>query len=103
MWQIYQQLVAVQREIYLTGSTSSVPRGLAVPLLLSGVHVGMSVLIALLSLPLVSIALGSVGRAPLLEALSRGRLGTLIAISRISFFSSQSTAISLLEHQDDAW
>lgn len=124
MWQLYQQLVALQREIYLTfashirsfaetgdwtllasylpmgivfgaahaltpghskavlatyltGSTASVPRGLAVSLLLSAVHVGMSVLIALLSLPLVSVALGSVGRAPMLENLSRGLLGVI--------------------------
>jgi ABC-type nickel/cobalt efflux system permease component RcnA len=124
MWQLYQQLVAVQRDIYLafadrigafaetgdwqllatylpmgilfgavhaltpghskavlatylTGSTASVPRGLAVSLLLSFVHVSMSVLIALLSLPLVSVALGSVGRAPLLESLSRGLLGLI--------------------------
>jgi nickel/cobalt exporter len=62
---------------YLTGSTASVPRGLAVSLVLSFVHVGMSVLIALLSLPLVSVALGSVGRAPLLEDISRGLLGVI--------------------------
>lgn len=62
---------------YLTGSTASVPRGLTVSLLLSFVHVGMSVLIALLSLPLISVALGSVGRAPLLENLSRGLLGMI--------------------------
>lgn len=124
MWGVYQDLVAFQREIYLTfashirtfaetgdwtllagylpmgilfgaahaltpghskavlatyltGSTASVPRGLAVSLLLSFVHVGMSVLIALLSLPLVSVAFGSVGRAPLLEDLSRGLLGVI--------------------------
>jgi ABC-type nickel/cobalt efflux system permease component RcnA len=124
MWQLYQELVALQREIYLafadrigsfastgnwselaiylpmgilfgaahaltpghskavlatylTGSTTSVPRGLAVSLVLSLVHVGMSVLIALLSVPLVSVALGSVGRAPLLENLSRGLLGVI--------------------------
>lgn len=62
---------------YLTASTASVPRGLAVSLVLSFVHVGMSVLIALLSLPLVSVALGSVGRAPLLEDVSRGLLGVI--------------------------
>lgn len=49
----------------------------AVSLLLSAVHVGMSVLIALLSLPLLSVALGSVGRAPMLENLSRGLLGVI--------------------------
>jgi nickel/cobalt exporter len=62
---------------YLSGTTASVPRGLAVSLVLSFVHVGMSVLIALLALPLVSVALGSVGRAPLLENLSRGLLGMI--------------------------
>lgn len=62
---------------YLTGSSASVPRGLTVSLVLSFVHVGMSVLIALLSLPLVSVALGSVGRAPLLESISRGLLGVI--------------------------
>jgi ABC-type nickel/cobalt efflux system permease component RcnA len=36
-----------------------------------------AVLIAALSLPLVSIALGSVGRAPLLEDISRGLLGLI--------------------------
>ncbi len=59
---------------YLAGSTASVPRGVAVSFVLSFVHVGMSVLIALLSLPLVSISLGSVGRAPLLEDISRALL-----------------------------
>ncbi len=62
---------------YLTASTASVPRGLAVSLVLSFVHVGMSVMIALLSLPLVSVALGSVGGAPLLEDISRGLLGVI--------------------------
>lgn len=62
---------------YLTGSAANVPRGLALSIVLSSVHVGMSVLIALLSLPLVSVALGSAGRAPLLEDLSRGLLGLI--------------------------
>jgi nickel/cobalt exporter len=62
---------------YLTGSSASMPRSLAISLVLSFVHVGMSVLIALLSLPLVSFSLGSVGRAPLLEDVSRGLLGVI--------------------------
>lgn len=37
----------------------------------------MSVLVALLSLPLLSIPLGSVRRAPLLEDISRGLLGLI--------------------------
>lgn len=40
-------------------------------------HVTIAVIIAALSLPLVSIALGSVGRAPLLEDVSRGLLGLI--------------------------
>ena len=44
---------------------------------LSFTHVTIAVLIAVLSLPLVSIALGSVGRAPLLEDVSRGLLGLI--------------------------
>lgn len=63
--------------IYLTGSTATLPRALVVSIALSFTHVTMSVLIALFSLPLVSVALGSVGRAPLLEDLSRGLLGLI--------------------------
>ena len=62
---------------YLTGSTASLPRALIVSLVLSFTHVTTSVVIALLSLPLVSVALGSVGRAPLLEDVSRGLLGLI--------------------------
>ncbi|AWC20911.1 Nickel/cobalt efflux system RcnA [Aminobacter sp. MSH1] len=62
---------------YLTGSTNGVGRGIAVSLILSFTHVTMAVLIALLSLPLVSFALGTVGRAPLLEDISRGLLGLI--------------------------
>ena len=46
-------------------------------LTLSFTHVTIAVLIAVFSLPLVSIALGSVGRAPLLEDISRGLLGLI--------------------------
>jgi ABC-type nickel/cobalt efflux system permease component RcnA len=62
---------------YLAGSDNSVRRGLAVSLTLSFTHVTIAVLIAALSLPLVSIALGSVGRAPFLEDVSRGLLGLI--------------------------
>ena len=62
---------------YLSGSTASIPRGLIVSLVLSFVHVGIAVLIAVASPPLVSLALGSVGRAPLLEDLSHGLLGVI--------------------------
>ncbi|GLS35547.1 nickel/cobalt efflux system [Mesorhizobium tianshanense] len=62
---------------YLAGSDANVPRGLLVSIALSFTHVTIAVLIAVLSLPLVSIALGSVGRAPLLEDISRGLLGLI--------------------------
>jgi len=60
---------------YLAGSSSGMGRSLMVSLVLSFTHVGIAVMIAALSLPLVSVLLGSVGRAPLLEDMSRGLLG----------------------------
>ena len=62
---------------YLTGSDAKIAQGLLVSLTLSFTHVTIAVLIAVLSLPLVSIALGSVGRAPVLEDISRGLLGLI--------------------------
>lgn len=62
---------------YLAGSSLSVARGLMVSLTLSFTHVLMAVIIAVFSLPLVSIALGSVGRAPAMENVSRGLLGLI--------------------------
>jgi len=60
---------------YITGSQVKLSRGLLASLALSFTHITLAVLIAVLALPLVSIALGSVGRAPALETLSRGLLG----------------------------
>ncbi|TJW09370.1 MAG: ABC transporter permease [Mesorhizobium sp.] len=62
---------------YLAGSEVEVSRGLLFSITLSITHVTMAVLIAALSLPLVSLALGSVGRAPLLEDISRALLGLI--------------------------
>ena len=62
---------------YLAGSEAKIARGLLTSLTLSFTHVTIAVLIALLSLPVVSIALGSVGRAPLLEDISRGLLALI--------------------------
>ncbi|ESZ40226.1 ABC transporter permease [Mesorhizobium sp. M0292] len=62
---------------YLAGSDAKVSRGLLVSITLSFTHVATAVLIAVFSLPLVSIALGSVGRAPPLEGVSRGLLGLI--------------------------
>lgn len=62
---------------YVAGSQMQMMRALATALLLSFVHISMAVLIALFSLPLVSVALGSVGRAPELEAISRAMIGMI--------------------------
>lgn len=62
---------------YLAGSDARIARGLLISITLSVTHVTIAVVIAALSLPLVSIALGSVGRAPLLENISRGLLGLI--------------------------
>jgi nickel/cobalt transporter (NicO) family protein len=62
---------------YLAGSDASIGRGLLTAITLSATHVTMALLIAILSLPLVSIALGSVGRAPMLEDISRALLGVI--------------------------
>jgi len=62
---------------YLAGSRLAALRALAVSAVLSVTHVSMSVAIALLSLPLVSVAFGQIGRAPALETLSRGLIGLI--------------------------
>ncbi|PLU08049.1 nickel/cobalt transporter [Sinorhizobium medicae] len=62
---------------YLTGASAGMRRGLMVSLALSATHVTMAVVIALFSLPFVSIMLGSAGSAPLLEDVSRGLLGII--------------------------
>ncbi len=62
---------------YQAGSSTGMARSLMVSLALSFTHMSMAILIALLSLPLASIAFGSVGRAPWLEDLSRGLLGVI--------------------------
>lgn len=59
---------------YSVGIPASTWRALGTAFLLSAVHISMSVIIVILSLPLVSVILGSVGRAPALEMLSRGLL-----------------------------
>lgn len=62
---------------YVAGSPVGVWRALLVSLTLAATHVTTAVLIAVFSLPLVSIALGSVGRAPELESISRGFLALI--------------------------
>lgn len=62
---------------YVAGSPASVMRASMTAMMLSFTHVTSAVVIALFSLPLVSLALTSVGRAPALEAVSRGLLGMI--------------------------
>lgn len=62
---------------YSAATPQSVWLALRVAFTLSAVHISMSVLIVLLSLPLVSVVLGSAGRAYLLEDLSRGLIGLI--------------------------
>lgn len=62
---------------YLVGSRLAVLRGMAVALTLAFTHVASAVVIALAAAPLVTRTLGNVGRAPLLEDISRGLLALI--------------------------
>src|SRR3954454_20286339 len=62
---------------YLAGSRLAVIRGIAVAGVLSLMHVGSAVVLALTAAPLVQKTLGGAGRAPLLEDLSRGLLAVI--------------------------
>lgn len=62
---------------YLAGTPLSVMRGVGVAVLLAFTHVLAAVLIALLALPLVETTLARVGRAPMLEGVSRGILAAI--------------------------
>jgi nickel/cobalt transporter (NicO) family protein len=59
---------------YLVGSRLAAVRAMAVAGVLSLTHVGSAVVLALLAAPLVTRTLGGIGRAPALEAVSRGML-----------------------------
>ena len=62
---------------YVAGSSASALRAGMTAMMLSFTHVLSAVIIAVFSLPLVSLALTSAGRAPALEAVSRGLLGLI--------------------------
>jgi len=62
---------------YLAGSRLAVLRGIAVAGALSVTHIGSAVIIALIAAPLVTRTLGGVGRAPLVEDVSRGLLALI--------------------------
>jgi ABC-type nickel/cobalt efflux system permease component RcnA len=87
--------------IYLTGSSAGITRGLTVSIALSVAHVTMTVIIALFSLPLVSVMLGSAGSAALLEDVSRGLFGVIgvwmlwSALFRPPHFHGESESIAV--------
>lgn len=62
---------------YLIGSRLAVLRGMAVAGTLALTHVASAVVIALIAAPLVTRTLGNVGRAPILEDISRGILALI--------------------------
>ena len=64
---------------YLTGSSAGVRRALVTSIALSFTHVTMSVMIVLLSFPLISMMFGGSGpgSSPVLENVSRGMLGII--------------------------
>jgi nickel/cobalt transporter (NicO) family protein len=62
---------------YLIGSRLAVVRSLAVAGALAITHVGSAVVLALAAAPILTRTLGGVGRAPVLEDLSRGLLALL--------------------------
>lgn len=76
---------------YSAATPASVRRALGTAFLLSTVHISMSVLIVLLSLPLVSATLGSAGRAPALELISRSLLGLIGVWMIVSAFRTRRT------------
>ena len=59
---------------YLLGSRLAALRAFLVAAVLALTHVGSAVLLALLAAPLVTRTLGGVGRAPVLEGITRGLL-----------------------------
>ena len=79
---------------YLAGSSLGIAKSLLVSMTLSLTHVGVAVLIALLSLPVLSRTLDSVGQSPLLDDMSRGLLGLIGLWMLAQAFRSQEHAHS---------
>jgi ABC-type nickel/cobalt efflux system permease component RcnA len=61
--------------LFVTESGASLSRGIGIAAILSATHIAISALVVVLSLPVVSLAFGEVGRAPVLEDLSRDLIG----------------------------
>ncbi|MBX9738652.1 MAG: ABC transporter permease [Beijerinckiaceae bacterium] len=64
--------------LFVAGSGASLSRGVGTAVILSATHIAISVLVVLLALPVVSLAFGEVGRARVLEDLSRGLIGMVV-------------------------
>jgi len=62
---------------YVAGENVKVAQGVRLAAILSTTHIAMSVLIALLALPIIERTLVGAGRAPLLEDLSRGMIALI--------------------------
>ncbi|MCG8546367.1 MAG: ABC transporter permease [Alphaproteobacteria bacterium] len=62
---------------YVAGSPVAAVRSIGIATILALTHVLCAVAIAVLALPLISRAVGSVGRAPMLEDVSRGLLAAI--------------------------
>ncbi|VVT12275.1 ABC transporter permease [Hoeflea sp. EC-HK425] len=62
---------------YTAGTGQDLWPALRLAFVLSAVHIGTSIIIVTLALPLVSVVLGSAGRAYFLENLSRGLIGLI--------------------------
>lgn len=63
--------------IYLAGAPTGAARALGAAVMLAVTHIAVSAILAAVAAPVFSLALGSVGRAPALEDLSRGLLGAI--------------------------
>ena len=61
--------------LFVAGSGANMARGVGTATVLSATHIAISVLVVVLALPVVSLAFGEVGRARVLEDVSRGLLG----------------------------
>jgi nickel/cobalt transporter (NicO) family protein len=61
--------------LFVAGSGANIARGIGTATILSATHIAISVLVVVLALPVVSLAFGEVGRARILEDVSRGLLG----------------------------
>lgn len=75
---------------FVAGSGARFWRSLQTAMILAATHIGMSVAIVLLALPVLSVAFGDAGRARVLEDLSRGLIGLIGIWLLVSAFRPRS-------------